>query len=61
VSNKELNNKKLERIWLSSPHMGGAEINFVQEAFDSNWIAPLGPNVDGFEGGFGFLSRIKTS
>ena len=37
------------KIWLSSPHLGGSEQKFVQEAFDSNWIAPLGPNVDGFE------------
>ncbi len=37
------------KIWLSSPHMGGAEQGYVKEAFDSNWIAPLGPNVDGFE------------
>jgi dTDP-4-amino-4,6-dideoxygalactose transaminase len=37
------------KIWLSSPHMGGAEMDFVQEAFDTNWIAPLGPNVNGFE------------
>ena len=37
------------KIWLSSPHMGGREIEFVQEAFATNWIAPLGPNVDGFE------------
>ena len=37
------------KIWLSSPHMGGAERKFVTEAFDTNWIAPLGPNVDGFE------------
>jgi dTDP-4-amino-4,6-dideoxygalactose transaminase len=40
----------LPKIWLSSPHMGGTEQHFVQEAFASNWIAPLGPNVDGFEG-----------
>jgi dTDP-4-amino-4,6-dideoxygalactose transaminase len=38
-----------EKIWLSSPHMGGAEQRYVNEAFDTNWIAPLGPNVDGFE------------
>ena len=38
-----------EKIWLSSPHMGGAERNFVTEAFDTNWVAPLGPNVTGFE------------
>lgn len=37
------------RIYLSSPHMGGEEIDFVRQAFDQNWIAPLGPNVDGFE------------
>jgi dTDP-4-amino-4,6-dideoxygalactose transaminase len=38
-----------EKIWLSSPHMGGTEINYINEAFDKNWIAPLGPNVTGFE------------
>ncbi|AMR32343.1 pyridoxal phosphate-dependent aminotransferase [Mucilaginibacter sp. PAMC 26640] len=37
------------KIWLSSPHMGGQEQAFIKEAFDGNWIAPLGPNVDGFE------------
>ena len=37
------------KIWLSSPHMGGSEQEYVREAFDSNWIAPLGPNVDAFE------------
>ena len=37
------------KIWLSSPHMGGTEQKYVQEAFDANWVAPLGPNVDGFE------------
>lgn len=37
------------KIWLSSPHMGGQEQKFVQEAFDTNWVAPLGPNVNGFE------------
>ena len=37
------------KIWLSSPHMGGNEQKFVQEAFDTNWVAPLGPNVTGFE------------
>lgn len=37
------------KIWLSSPHMGGNEQKYVQEAFDTNWVAPLGPNVNGFE------------
>lgn len=36
-------------IYLSSPHLGELELQFVQEAFASNWIAPLGPHVDGFE------------
>jgi dTDP-4-amino-4,6-dideoxygalactose transaminase len=37
------------KIWLSSPHMSGHEEIFVKEAFDTNWIAPLGPHVDGLE------------
>jgi dTDP-4-amino-4,6-dideoxygalactose transaminase len=37
------------KIYLSSPHMGGAELEFVKDAFKTNWIAPLGPNVSGFE------------
>lgn len=39
----------MEKIWLSSPHMGGNEMKYVQEAYDTNWIAPLGPNVNEFE------------
>jgi dTDP-4-amino-4,6-dideoxygalactose transaminase len=40
-----------EKIWLSSPHMSdeGYEMQFVKEAFDTNWVAPLGPNVNEFE------------
>ena len=40
-----------EKIWLASPHMSdeGYEMEYIQEAFDTNWIAPLGPNVNGFE------------
>ena len=37
------------KIWLSSPHMGGHEQDYVNEAFRTNWIAPLGPNVNRFE------------
>ncbi len=40
-----MNNK----IWLSSPHMGAKEQFYVNEAFETNWIAPLGPHVNGFE------------
>lgn len=39
-------------ISLSLPHMSGNELEFVEEAFDTNWIAPVGPNVDGFENEF---------
>ena len=40
-----------KRIYLSSPHMSdeGFEEAYVKEAFDTNWIAPLGPNVNGFD------------
>jgi dTDP-4-amino-4,6-dideoxygalactose transaminase len=38
-----------DKIWLSSPHMSGNEQSYIKEAFDSNWVAPLGPNVNGFE------------
>jgi dTDP-4-amino-4,6-dideoxygalactose transaminase len=37
------------QIWLSLAHIGGYEQDFIQEAFDTNWVAPLGPNVDAFE------------
>ena len=37
------------KIWLSSPHMSGNEIQYVNDAFATNWIAPLGPNVNAFE------------
>ncbi|MCP2037716.1 aminotransferase class I/II-fold pyridoxal phosphate-dependent enzyme [Chryseobacterium sp. HSC-36S06] len=38
-----------DKIWLSSPHMGGNELKYIDEAFEENWVAPLGPNVNGFE------------
>ena len=38
-----------EKIWLSSPHIGDREQVYVKQAFDTNWIAPLGPHVNGFE------------
>ncbi|MEG7844341.1 aminotransferase class I/II-fold pyridoxal phosphate-dependent enzyme [Bacillus mobilis] len=41
--------KNKEKIYLSSPHMSGNEQKYIKDAFDSNWIAPLGPNVDEFE------------
>ena len=43
---------KTPRIYLSSPHMGSQEQEFVREAFETNWLSPLGPNVDAFEAEF---------
>ena len=40
---------KSKKIFLSPPHMGGEEMQFVKEAFESNYIAPLGPQVGAFE------------
>lgn len=48
-----------ERIYLSPPHMGGLERKYVEEAFDTNWVAPLGPNVDAFEREF--AAKVGTS
>lgn len=47
------------RIFLSPPHMSGLEQRFVQEVFDTNWIAPLGPNVDAFEREFAKVVGAK--
>ncbi|SDJ85675.1 dTDP-4-amino-4,6-dideoxygalactose transaminase [Natronincola ferrireducens] len=46
-----IHNVDKKKIWLSSPHMSdeGYEMQYVQEAFDTNWVAPLGPNVNEFE------------
>ncbi len=41
--------KAVKKIYLSPPHMGGREKDFIKDAFESNWIAPLGPHVDAFE------------
>jgi dTDP-4-amino-4,6-dideoxygalactose transaminase len=47
----EIKNKhmKAEKIWLSSPHIGNNELQYVKDAFATNWIAPLGPHVNAFE------------
>lgn len=50
-----------KRIFLSSPHMGGMEQKFVQEAFDTNWVAPLGPNVNEFEKELSEYVGIKSA
>jgi dTDP-4-amino-4,6-dideoxygalactose transaminase len=49
------------KIWLSSPHMGGKEQEFVKEAFETNWVAPLGPNVDGLEDDLVNFTKSKAA
>jgi dTDP-4-amino-4,6-dideoxygalactose transaminase len=49
------------KIWLSSPHMGGNEKKYVNDAFDNNWVAPLGPNVDGLEKDIESYLNIKAA
>lgn len=44
-----MNRENEKRIYLSPPHMSGEELHFIQEAFDSNYVAPIGPMVDAFE------------
>ena len=41
--------KDITPIWLSAPHLNGEELKFIQQALESNWIAPIGPNIDAFE------------
>ena len=51
-----------DKIWLSKPHLGGTEKIYVKDAFDSNWVAPLGPNVNGFEEDISnFISKNNIS
>ena len=47
------------KIWLSSPHMSGNEQKYVNEAMEANWIAPLGPDVDGFEKDLADYTKVK--
>ena len=47
------------KIWLSSPHIGANELQYVNEAFATNWIAPLGPHVNAFEQGLQELTQTK--
>lgn len=48
-----------KRIYLSSPHMSGLERKYIDEAFETNWVAPLGPNVDAFESEFAAYVDVK--
>lgn len=56
-----MNKSGNRRIFLSPPHMGGEEIHYVREAFDTNWIAPLGPHVDAFERECAAYAGVKAA
>ena len=49
------------KIWLSSPHIGTKELQYVNEAFNTNWIAPLGPHVNAFEHGLQVQTQTKNA
>ncbi len=49
----------MNKIWLSSPHIGNNELQYVNEAFATNWIAPLGPHVNAFEHGLQKQTQTK--
>ena len=49
----------MNKIWLSSPHIGNNELQYVNEAFATNWIAPLGPHVNAFEQGLQLETQTK--
>lgn len=48
-----------DRIWLSPPHMGGNEIKYVQEAFATNWVSPVGPHITAFESELASYNGVK--
>lgn len=55
-----------QKIWLSTPHMGGTEMKYITEAFESNWISPVGPNITAFENelasynGVGYCAALSS-
>jgi dTDP-4-amino-4,6-dideoxygalactose transaminase len=49
-----------KKIWLSSPHIGLAEQQYVNEAFETNWIAPIGPHVNAFEVGLQQQTKVSN-
>ena len=56
-----MDNTRNNRIYLSPPHMSGYEEEYIKEAFASNWIAPLGPNVDQFEKEMAEYAGVKAA
>lgn len=53
--------EKQKRVYLSSPTMHGEERRYIQEAFESNWVAPLGKNVDAFEAEMAAYLGVKAA
>ena len=51
----------MPRIYLSPPHLSGRELEYVKDAIDSNWVAPLGPQVDAFEQEFAELVGVPNA
>ena len=51
----------MKKIYLASPHIGDEEIKYIQQAFDTNWVAPLGPNVTSFEKELSQYVNIKNA
>jgi pyridoxal phosphate-dependent aminotransferase EpsN len=51
----------MDRIFLSPPHMTGNELDYINKAFESNWIAPLGPNVNEFEANIAKYVGVKSA
>ena len=60
AKNKVMSQKPTKRIYLSVPHMGGAELTYVQEAFASNWLSTVGPNLDALETKFSNLVGLPS-
>ncbi|PSL40791.1 pyridoxal phosphate-dependent aminotransferase EpsN [Planomicrobium soli] len=60
ISGKSMESAK-ERIFLSTPHMTGNEMKYIHQAFETNWIAPLGPNVEAFERQIADYIGVKSS
>ena len=49
----------MARIYLSPPHLSGRELEYLRDAIDSNWVAPLGPHVDAFESELAELAGVE--
>ena len=54
-----MNTNTQKRVFLSPPHMGGEELELIHEAFESNYIAPVGPQVDAFEEEFALRDSLR--